>query len=455
MSNSFSTRTGQALRWLIVCLLVDTAWAGGPGTTGGIGLKLPAGARPTAMGSAFVGKADDLNAVHWNPAGLALVRSPELSLMHSRYLVDTNYQVLAYAHPLPALGTVAVSFNMLDYGDLPRTRERPDGLYGGIVGNTSPQDMFLTAGLGRHLPFWGMANLKVGVSLKVALEELTSGTMVGVGGSVGGLYDIPGTGLRVGTVFDNLGALTRGGKTLPMNWVVGASYGTDIAKGFRTTYVVDGRLSVDTSAQANLGAEISAFNILAVRGGWRGGGALGGPSFGVGVLYPLKWLGSTTRFKLDYSMAMSGELGRSQRFQLGKRFGFPGLKPKVGDVRMKRRDGKIILTWKGNAPAYHVFMKLDKDGDFKRITKRPLKRTDCKLLGLWVGRYVFRVVGVDPLQPDWRGPVSEDYKVRVSKKGAVKKTGKGSKGAKGKKRASKKPTSSSRKKAEKKGARTK
>ena len=68
----------------IACLFAAAAWAGGPGTTGGIGLKLPAGARPTAMGGAFVGKADDLNALYWNPAGLALVRSPELSLMHSQ-----------------------------------------------------------------------------------------------------------------------------------------------------------------------------------------------------------------------------------------------------------------------------------------------------------------------------------------------------------------------------------
>lgn len=41
------------------------------------------GARPLAMGGAFVAVADDANAVYWNPAGLTQVEGREITMMHT------------------------------------------------------------------------------------------------------------------------------------------------------------------------------------------------------------------------------------------------------------------------------------------------------------------------------------------------------------------------------------
>ena len=41
------------------------------------------GARPLAMGGAFVGLADDANATYWNPAGLARFDSPKVTAMYT------------------------------------------------------------------------------------------------------------------------------------------------------------------------------------------------------------------------------------------------------------------------------------------------------------------------------------------------------------------------------------
>ena len=46
-------------------------------------LTMGAGARPLAMGGAFVGAADDATAAYWNPAGLANIDDIEITTMHA------------------------------------------------------------------------------------------------------------------------------------------------------------------------------------------------------------------------------------------------------------------------------------------------------------------------------------------------------------------------------------
>src|SRR5438132_5016171 len=46
-------------------------------------LSFGAGARSLAMGSAFVGVADDASATYWNPAGLSQITRKEITLMKS------------------------------------------------------------------------------------------------------------------------------------------------------------------------------------------------------------------------------------------------------------------------------------------------------------------------------------------------------------------------------------
>ena len=69
---------------------------GGPGTTGAAFLKLGAGSRPVAMGEAFVAAADDINALYWNPAGLALADGKQVSFVHTEWFQSIRYEYLAY-----------------------------------------------------------------------------------------------------------------------------------------------------------------------------------------------------------------------------------------------------------------------------------------------------------------------------------------------------------------------
>ncbi|NPV54400.1 MAG: hypothetical protein HPY71_12940 [Firmicutes bacterium] len=79
-------------------------------------LTLPAracvGARPLAMGGAFVAVADDSSAVYWNPAGLIQLKSKELSLTHTLNNRDIfNYdEFLVYAEPDAGKGAGGISW---------------------------------------------------------------------------------------------------------------------------------------------------------------------------------------------------------------------------------------------------------------------------------------------------------------------------------------------------------
>ncbi|MBM3262416.1 MAG: hypothetical protein FJY97_03185 [candidate division Zixibacteria bacterium] len=73
-------------RLLTVCLWVLLIGATLPVFAGGYGeslLRIGVGARALAMGGAFVAIADDGTAAFWNPAGLALHRSPQITAGHA------------------------------------------------------------------------------------------------------------------------------------------------------------------------------------------------------------------------------------------------------------------------------------------------------------------------------------------------------------------------------------
>ncbi len=73
---------------------------------------LGAGARAPGMGGAFTALADDIYAIYYNPAGLALLGRPELAASHTQHLtglsdgsgISTSF--LGFARPLEAGGTI-------------------------------------------------------------------------------------------------------------------------------------------------------------------------------------------------------------------------------------------------------------------------------------------------------------------------------------------------------------
>jgi hypothetical protein len=353
------------------------------------------------MGSAFTGLADDLNALVWNPAGLACIPVAEVSALHTAYHVDTRYEMIGYAQPFGPLGTFAIGASMLDYGDLPRRPERPDTLPGEPAGSTTANDVFVTLGWGTALPpLLGMNTLKAGANLKFTDQRMSQRALAGVGMSVGALWDPGPAGLRAGTLVENAGEAAGGGagRSLPLRWVVGGSYAHGLADDVAGTAALDLRVNNDAPFQAALGVEVTGFDLVSVRGGWRTG-ATGGPTFGIGLRTPAS-IARGVAFRVDYAIASSGDLGSSQRFELSAQFVGRHV-PMVMNFRLTREGGVSVLGWDGRAAAYLVFRKTPESPQYAMMTEHPIPETSLVLTGLPAGRYTFKVVPMDPAKSQW------------------------------------------------------
>ncbi|MCI0513333.1 PorV/PorQ family protein [candidate division KSB1 bacterium] len=84
-------------------------------------LLISPGVRAAGMGEAFVGIADDVSAVYWNPGGLGFQTGREILFMHSNWLPqltnDLFYDFAAYKHSIYGLGTFGISFTYLNLGE--------------------------------------------------------------------------------------------------------------------------------------------------------------------------------------------------------------------------------------------------------------------------------------------------------------------------------------------------
>jgi len=94
-------------------------------------LKIDAASRPVAMGGAFVGVANDVNSVFWNPAGLTQMEKRELTGMYNRWLAGINCASGAYAQPVGKVAAVGASVQWLGSEIEKRTKDsaEPDSIF--------------------------------------------------------------------------------------------------------------------------------------------------------------------------------------------------------------------------------------------------------------------------------------------------------------------------------------
>ena len=131
--------------FLLALAVAEAALASGQsrvGTAAAPELLIPVGARDMAMGGAAIATTAGIEALHWNPAGLAR-GSEGASMMFSTmsYLARIRLNYAAVSRSFGGWGHVAFHLKALDFGEIPITTERaPDG----TGGRFSPT--FLTLG---------------------------------------------------------------------------------------------------------------------------------------------------------------------------------------------------------------------------------------------------------------------------------------------------------------------
>lgn len=288
------------------------------GKVGGSELKIPLGARPVAMGEAFVAKADDLNAPSWNAAGLAQVGGMQAGFMHTIYLEETSLEYLAFAIPVMQGAGLGVNLMMLNFGSLDKVNETAAGLPE-VVGEFTPMVYTGTVGYGQ----WVLPSVAVGGAVKFISQSIDTETYSAFAVDVAGLFKLDAlgaNGFSAGLTVQNLGS-TLGDASLPMNAKAGLAYlvPVSISSGDVWNVLVDVNLPFGdvNYTSANIGTEYWFSNMAAVRVGYKvkDTGDLGGVTgltAGVGGKVPL----GTMDLGLDYALVSFGDLGMTHQIMI-------------------------------------------------------------------------------------------------------------------------------------------
>lgn len=288
---------GMFGKFLILCLVLlfltsvtGIAQEKRVGTNAAPELLIPVGARYIAMGGASAATVQGVEAIFWNPAGLARSDyNADAIFSHVRHIADININYAAVGLRFGNLGTFGFSIKALDIGDIPITTEfDPDGTGGTF------QPQFITAGFSYSRALTD--RISVGGTFNIVNETIDKvsarGTAFDFGVQYRGLADIEGLNLAV--AIKNLGpSMSYGGSgllrqaqpqnadrgptpyqvetqkdELPSLIVIGASYSMQLGELSKVELVStyqDNNFEDDTG---NIGAEYNYNNLFFVRAGY-------------------------------------------------------------------------------------------------------------------------------------------------------------------------------------------
>jgi hypothetical protein len=236
---------------MLLCLSAAAAAASGNPESAGAGalFSVGMGARALGMGGAFVGVADDGNAIYYNPAGLAFVEGNNITSLYSNAFGAGNYMGVGYARP----NIGAALFGLVS------TVQGTDG-WGNPTGSFGYQEGAIAAG-----GAYAFGPAAIGGALKVYGQNVPDNSGYGVTGDIGAMVSLPGAlDFKFGAVARNVAGSVKfeSGHKDPFERVfaVGASVkpipGLLVAADFDITNLT-----------GRLGAEYQVIPMVALRAG--------------------------------------------------------------------------------------------------------------------------------------------------------------------------------------------
>lgn len=272
----------RALFTLVLSLTAPGLQANG--VTGADVLQSHPSARAAALGDAYVALGDELNALTFNPAGLAALRGPSLGFMHHVGVATVSTEHFAYGHPL-GFGTVAGSLLYRSQADIanPLASDAPVTAFDVVLSlafATRPSKWF------HDLP-GPLADADAGLSLKYIRSHLSRYDADGVAVDLGIRAPI-GEGLEGAISVLNLGPPIKFidvGDPLPGALLVGVSRAFDPFKDNHLNLAVDAEAPFYSVFRAHAGIEDWLGKAFAVRVGYvvDAQQSLGGLSGGFGL----------------------------------------------------------------------------------------------------------------------------------------------------------------------------
>lgn len=183
------------------------------GKYGGEFLSIGAGGRASAMGGAHVAIVNDVTAGYWNPAGLARMNYPQISLMHEEHFGNlVNYNYGAVAIPYGSDMSIGLSIIRLSVDGIPDTRNalydaNGDGIldihtdrldYSKITEFNNTDWAFYLTFAKRH-----SENFYWGANVKIIKRDIAEASAFGIGFDIGAYY-MPMENLHLGATIQDV-----------------------------------------------------------------------------------------------------------------------------------------------------------------------------------------------------------------------------------------------------------
>ncbi|MDZ7337448.1 MAG: PorV/PorQ family protein [candidate division KSB1 bacterium] len=293
---------------IILCLGTVGAWAQWDygfeftkaGSAGLQFLKIGLGGRETAMGDAGLATVRGVNAIHWNPAGIAYVEKAEAGFTHRTWLLDIRLSAAAAAVSWRHVGVFGISVVHMGIPEFEETTVLAQDGTGRMV---HAGDLAVGLALARRFT----NKLSLGGQVRYVREELDRDSFSNVLLDFGAIYETGFRHLRLSVAAQHFGPdikFLRDKFRMPLLFRIGLADDLFHTRANQLTVAVDLLHPTDNRERVNVGLEYGFMETLFVRGGYRGNSDLGAWSFGAGVRHELFGVAGS----LDYSYADYGPI---------------------------------------------------------------------------------------------------------------------------------------------------
>ncbi|MDZ7725828.1 MAG: PorV/PorQ family protein [candidate division KSB1 bacterium] len=303
-------------------------------------LGMSVSARATAMGTAFVGVADDATSLYYNPGGIVNSGPVSLAASYTDWILDTQFNWVGFIYNVDGSNALGLSVTYLNYGEEPVTTvTSPEG-----TGEMwSAGDLALSLSYARTLT----DKFSIGGSAKYIQSTIWNETATSFAFDVGLLFTTPFDGMKLGMSISNFGtemqysgqdlinqidldpdklghneSIVANLKTqtwpLPLFFRVGLSKTIFETSEYSWLLAIDALRPSDNQEQVNIGNEIGIYDRFFVRAGYQSlfeKDREEGLTAGFGLSWPMA---NGMTWNLDYTYATYGILEKNiHMFALG------------------------------------------------------------------------------------------------------------------------------------------
>ena len=168
------------------------------GTVGALELRLPVGARSTALSGAVISSVTGPEALYWNPAGAASTQGYEAMFSYGQMFADIKMNYFALTAASGGIGTLGFSAKLLDVGEWEQTTTvQPEG--NGVM--VKPSFWVMGVSYSKQMT----DRVAFGGTMNFVQETIMNTSASGFAFDFGFQYTTPLQGLNFGIVLKSIG----------------------------------------------------------------------------------------------------------------------------------------------------------------------------------------------------------------------------------------------------------